>query len=188
MKGHLFYELHYKSFEFSSPLALEDSSIKNHEISPSLSNDLHSLKSSLSTIMNSLCSLNSAISKSDKVLNSVLCKLVTELTEFNSLIKDILEEYGEACGSHISNFLSNALSSKKLDLCRYDYSIIPNSVLYLPKEFSLFYMAIVDTVSEFSGYIYGIRGGDWNTRNKGRFYVQEHSYGKALLNSNMKMI
>ena len=112
--------------------------------------------------------------------------LIPELDRVNSLLEEIEKKSSQEELQELSKLISNSLSSSSIDLSRYDFSIIANSVMYLPKEYSLFYMASVDTINQFSSYVTKISYGDWNHARG--ICLDNNAFGKAILNSNVKML
>lgn len=178
LSDYIVYDLKIKSSEFC------ESSIDPKM--ESLSDILNKAKNHSLSLRKAFLKANSSISKSDKIYNNSLLSLFSEMSSFNELVSDI-KALDNKEFSYLCQFLFHDLnSSKDLSLTDYNAKNLIESILYLPKSYSLFYIAEFDTINDFFTNIYCIQRADKNQKYNS-FGLDRNSFGNLILNSSAKL-
>jgi hypothetical protein len=175
LRNHILYDLQIKPHEFTLITKLDNTSEEGYLF-------LENLKVISKKINSSFANMIKNIGKSDKVYNNTILEVFQNMSEFNNQISK-LSSFSEAekviLKSSVLHFLE---SSKDFQITKFKPDTLIESILYLPKVFSMFYIAEYDTINSFFRNIHEVQGH--------RYYnlrVDENQFGNLIINSNAKL-
>jgi hypothetical protein len=178
LRNHIVYDLGFQSSEFKSSVEKSSLSIEDREL-------IKEFSESSKNVAKSMLKLSKSIDKKDSVFNNILFEVFEKMDDFNSLFDKIMTKdkavFAEACEHAIVSFSF----SNEFNFSEYDAINLIESIMYLPKKFSLFYVGRYSTINDFFSNKYSLyRRQHW----KGAVLrTSESQFGNLLLASSSKL-
>lgn len=178
LRNHIIYDLGFESSEFKSSIEKSNLSIEDREL-------VKEFSESSKDVAKAMLKLSKSIEKKDSVFNDILFDVFEKMDSFNLLFDKIEKRdkavFFEACEYAIVSFSF----SNEFNFSEYDPINFIESIMYLPKKFSLFYVGRYSTINDFFSNKYSLyRRQHW----KGTILrTTESQFGNLLLASSGKL-
>ena len=177
LKDLMLYDLKIKPHEFSIETSVEGQSA-------SVQNLLIDMKKISKKVNFAFSKMMKSIGKSDSVYNKSIREVFSTMQEFNegySKVSTLSERDKTFLNSSVLHFLE---SSKDFQVTNFKPITLIESILYLPKKHSVFYIAEYETISNFFTNLSACQGrGSWAYR----IPMNENQFGNLILNSSAKL-